>query len=140
MTADVRRRASTMRRIASRAHLSVWVRELTAASGGCSEAEEGKTTSRQEGIYAVAVCADCFSGPRIASRVHLSVGRCIAISGTFGTFGHKSTYKKTGGDISPPLSVLQINAPRFWYFWHQKYGMCEHPFAFYIKALLTKIL
>ena len=40
-----------------------WVRELTAASGGCREADEGKTTSRQEGIYTVAVCDDCFSGP-----------------------------------------------------------------------------
>ena len=51
-----------------------WVREPTAASGGGRKADEGKTTSRQEGIYAVAVCADCFSGPRIASRVHLGVG------------------------------------------------------------------
>ena len=40
-----------------------WVREPTAASGGGRKADEGKTTSRQEGIYAVAVCADCFSGP-----------------------------------------------------------------------------
>ena len=43
--------------------LSRGVRELTAASGGCREADEGKTTSRQEGIYIVAVCDDCFSGP-----------------------------------------------------------------------------
>ena len=31
-----------------------WVREPTAASGGGRKADEGKTTSRQEGIYAVA--------------------------------------------------------------------------------------
>ena len=63
VSADVQRYASTMRRIASRAHLGVRVRELTAASGGCREADEGKTTSRQEGIYTVAVCDDCFLGP-----------------------------------------------------------------------------
>ena len=63
VTAAVRRRASTMRQLACRVHLGVRVRELTAASGGCREADEGKTTSRQEGIYTVAVCDDCFSGP-----------------------------------------------------------------------------
>ena len=68
-----------------------WVREPTAASGGGRKADEGKTTSRQEGIYAVAVCADCFSGPRIASRAHLGVW------------------------------ALHRNQRHFWYFWCQKY-------------------
>ena len=40
-----------------------WVTESTAASGGWMETEEGKTTSRQEGLQPVAVCDDCFSGP-----------------------------------------------------------------------------
>ena len=40
-----------------------WVTESTAASGGGRETEEGKTTSRQEGLQPVAVCDDCFSGP-----------------------------------------------------------------------------
>ena len=36
--------------------------EPTAAGGGCRKAEEGKVTSDQEGIYAVAECDDNFSG------------------------------------------------------------------------------
>ena len=48
-------------------HIPTWAMELTAAGGGCREAEEGKTTSRQEGIYAVVVCDDCFSG---SQRLH----------------------------------------------------------------------
>ena len=47
---------------------STWATELTAACGRCREAEEGKTTSRQEGIYAVAVCDDCFSGSQRLRR------------------------------------------------------------------------
>ena len=47
--------------------IPTWATELTAACGRCREAEEGKTTSRQEGIYAVAVCDDCFSG---SQRLH----------------------------------------------------------------------
>ena len=38
------------------------VTEPTAAGGGKREAEEGKVTSEQEGIYAVAVRDDNFSG------------------------------------------------------------------------------
>ena len=38
-----------------------YVTESTAACGRGRETEEGKVTSRQEGIYAVAVCADNFS-------------------------------------------------------------------------------
>ena len=36
--------------------------EPSAAGGRFSEAEEVKTASRQEGIYAVAVCDECFFG------------------------------------------------------------------------------
>ena len=36
--------------------------EPSAACGRFSEAEEVKTASRQEGIYAVAVCDECFFG------------------------------------------------------------------------------
>ena len=47
--------------------LGVRVTESTAASGGERETEEGKVTSRQEGLQPVAVCDDNFSGqkPRI---------------------------------------------------------------------------
>ena len=38
-----------------------YVTESTAACGRGRETEEGKVTSRQEGIYAVVVCADNFS-------------------------------------------------------------------------------
>ena len=40
--------------------------EPTAASGRERKAEEGKTTSEQEGIYAVAVRDNCFSGQETA--------------------------------------------------------------------------
>ncbi|MBQ5782292.1 MAG: hypothetical protein IIV99_02775, partial [Oscillospiraceae bacterium] len=42
--------------------LSPWVREVSAAGGRYSEPDEGKVTSNQEGIYAVAECDDNFSG------------------------------------------------------------------------------
>ena len=45
------------------------VRESTAAGGGCRETDEVKTTSRQEGIYAVAVCDIVFSGRTLWVRV-----------------------------------------------------------------------
>ena len=38
------------------------VTEVSAAGGRYSEPEEGKVTSNQEGIYAVAGCDDNFSG------------------------------------------------------------------------------
>ena len=41
---------------------SLRVTEVSAAGGRYSEPEEGKVTSNQEGIYAVAECADNFSG------------------------------------------------------------------------------
>ena len=40
------------------------VTEVSAAGGRYSEPEEGKVTSNQEGIYAVAGCDDNFSGDR----------------------------------------------------------------------------
>ena len=45
-----------------------WVTESTAASGGYSEPEEGKVTSNQEGIYAVAECDDNFSGLEVSAK------------------------------------------------------------------------
>ena len=40
------------------------VRGMSRSDKGCAvPGEGGKTTSRQEGIYTVAVCDDCFSGP-----------------------------------------------------------------------------
>ena len=45
------------------------VRGMSRSDKGCAgSGEDGKTTSRQEGIYAVEVCDDCFSGPK-AGRI-----------------------------------------------------------------------
>ncbi|MBQ9845817.1 MAG: hypothetical protein IJO54_07020, partial [Oscillospiraceae bacterium] len=61
-------------------------RSRSAASGGCSEAEEGKTTSRQEGLQPVEVCDDCFSGSQ----------RLPASAAVLVTFDAKSDMRSIG--------------------------------------------
>ena len=51
------------------------VTEVSAAGGRYSEPEEGKVTSNQEGIYAVAGCDDNYSGDRCAVKYLLVILR-----------------------------------------------------------------
>ena len=78
------------------------VTEPTAASGRERKAEEGKTTSEQEGIYAVAVRDDCFSGQGTACG-----GRVVILStkGTKNRIRTKAEYHPTVNAILRLCSV-----------------------------------
>ena len=67
---------------------------------------KGRLRSRRSYCRRAALCGIM---RQVACRAHLGVGRCVAISGTFGTFGHKSTYSgRTQFAPTPHTAVCSI--------------------------------
>ena len=104
-------------------------RSRSAASGGCSEAEEGKTTSRQEGIYAVEVCDDCFSGsqgaipPPRASAPPLAQGSHLSSNDIAQGSGVELPNVIGGGMGAEPPCIQYVSPQNFLGYGHVAHGL-----------------